>query len=169
MAMRKICFIDDDAVFEVPLFRETFFDEFDLLCGTSFEEVYTQIKSRKDWQPDLFVLDMYSGVGAPDQATIRMLADNKLELPEDRGQLREAFRNYVAATDRFRALLHAWKQDAQGGQDLARKVNTAFPHTPIVFYSRKAILEDAVRCMQQNEVVKVLLKPPGLQMRRLRR
>ena len=112
---KKVCFIDDDADFEIALFHEVFGREFDVLSGTGLTDVVYQINSRKGWKPDLFVLDMYFPLGAPDHDAIEKLAASRLELPPDGGQLREAFENYLAAMGRFRSVLFAWKQIKRAG------------------------------------------------------
>ena len=160
--MKRVCFVDDDAQFEIPLFRDAFNQKFDLICGTSTTDVFDQIRDRKAWQPDLFVLDMYLPSAPPDNAQIQKLSEEPLVLPPDNGELRLAFLNYLAATNRFRQTLFAWNQSAEGGQNLAGKIYESFPNIPIVFYSRKAILQDAIVCMQMRNVVKVVLKPSGI-------
>jgi CheY-like chemotaxis protein len=155
----KLCFIDDDSDFEIPLFRETFGSEFDVITSTTFTEAVAEIEDRHGWTPDLFVLDMYFPVAPPDQLAIAKLAESWTGLQPDDGQIRQAFLNHLTAANRLRQVLSAWNQSAEGGRELARLVSEKFPLVPIVFYSRKATLQDAVRSMMVKNVANVILKP----------
>src|SRR5207245_6531364 len=133
---RRICFIDDDDKFEIPLFIKAFGGEFEVITAKSFHDCDLQIKSRKAWVPDLFVLDLYFPSELPDIAAVEALRNRPLALAEDKAEVRQAYLNYRLAHDRLRAVLHAWKQSADGGIELAAKVTQKYPKSPIVFYSR---------------------------------
>ena len=137
----KICFIDDDDQFEIPLFLKIFGGDFDLIAGTSLEACRQAIGRRADWMPGLFVLDMYFPSGLPDEKAMEELAAHPVELPKDRVEIRQAYMNLVAVKERFKAVLGAWKQGPQGGLQLAAEVHAAYPQVPILFYSRKAVAE----------------------------
>ncbi|MBM3125365.1 MAG: response regulator [Chloroflexi bacterium] len=156
-----ICFIDDDDRFEIPLFTQTFGDDFDLIAGTSLEACRQAIVRRADRMPGLFVLDLYFPCGLPDEKVMEELAAHPIELPNDRADLRQAYMNFLAARDRLNKVLSARKQGPQGGLQLAAEVHGRYPNIPIVFYSRKATAEDVLRCMQQDGVVDVITKPTG--------
>ena len=153
-----ICFIDDDNVFEIPLFHEVFGSHFTIVSGTTFPAVQKKLKNEP---PDLFILDLYFPYGPKDDYAIQQLTQDFPLIINDEADMRKAYRNYISMTDRLRQVLSANKQGPEGGIDLCRKVSMAFPNVPIVFYSRKATLEDAVRCMAEKNVKNVLHKPTG--------
>lgn len=55
----RLCFIDDDAAFEIPLFLELFGERFDVVAGVTLEDCAPRMKEGGDWAPELFVLDLY--------------------------------------------------------------------------------------------------------------
>ncbi len=155
----RLCFIDDDRDFEVPLFHKTFDDDFDIISGTELSEVRKKIQERNKWNPELFVLDLYFPIGTPDRAAIKSLCADKLDLVNDVADMRKAYCNFISAKDRLQKVLAAWGQGPDGGLQLAKNVAKEFPKAPIVFYSRKATFEDAVRCMAIKNVRDVIIKP----------
>jgi DNA-binding NtrC family response regulator len=157
--MDRICFIDDDAKFEIPLFREVFADAYDIITATGYENAKRQIDERTGWKPDLFVLDLYFPEGEADRDAIAALMSKPPEAENDRADIRTAYSNYLRAEDRLRAVLSAYKQGPKGGLKLAGDIAQDFPNTPIVFYSRKATFEDVVNCMACNGVRWVEKKP----------
>jgi len=159
--MYRVCFIDDDKEFEIPLFRDVFADVFDIVSATSYAELKSHVASRKDWQPDLFVLDLYFPSGPPDQDATEALRTKALTVENDNAQIRPAYRNHLKARDRLQRVLDAHKQGPAGGLELAKKVASDYPEVPIVFYSRKAAIEDAIRCLAAENVWAVERKPTG--------
>ncbi len=159
--MFRLCFIDDDEKFEIPLFCDVFGEAFDIVAATDYVELKSQIDSRKDWMPDLFVLDLYFPCGPAKQDAIEALRAEPLSLENDNSEIRTAYRNYLKAGARLASILDAWNQNANGGLRLAEKVAADYPEVPIVFYSRKATLEDAVQCMATKNVWWVEKKPTG--------
>lgn len=157
----KICFIDDDEHFEIPLFVKTFGEEFDLITATNFGECCRRIDERGNWTPDLFVLDLYFPSGLADTQAVRLLVSQPSENPNDQGEIRQAYMNYLAAKSRLEVVLAAWKQGPEGGIRLAAQIHARYPDVPIVFYSRKATAEDVLRCMAQDGVLDVISKPTG--------
>lgn len=159
--MFRICFIDDDEEFEIPLFRKVFGDTFDIVTAANYADLVSQVSEREDWAPDLFVLDLYFPCGAPNPNAIEALRADPLSLENDNAQIRPAYRNHVKARTRLASILDAWNQSANGGLRLAEEVAIDFPEVPIVFYSRKATLQDAIRCMAAKNVCWVEKKPTG--------
>ena len=159
--MFQVCFIDDDEKFEVPLFRNVFGETFDIVAATDFAGAKSQIDTRRDWAPDLFVLDLYFPCRPSNQDKIEALRAEPLSVENDNAEIRTAYRNYVRATKRLHSILDAWNQNANGGLKLAEKVAVDYPKVPIVFYSRKATLEDTVRCMAAKNVWWLERKPTG--------
>jgi len=157
----RICFIDDDDKFEIPLFRDVFGEVFDIVTATDYVELKPQFDSRNGWMPDLFVLDLYFPCGPENRDRIEALRAEPLSLENDNAEIRKAYRNYLKAGGRFASILDARKQNADGGLKLAEKVTADYPKVPIVFYSRKATLADAVRCMAAENVWWVEKKPTG--------
>lgn len=159
--MFRICFIDDDEKFEIPLFCDVFREDFDIVATTDYAELKSQINSRKDWTPDLFVLDLYFPSGPANQNAIEALKAEPLSLENDKAQIRAAYRNYLKAGERLHSILKAWNQNAYGGLKLVETISIDYPKVPVVFYSRKATLEDAIRCMTVKNVWSVEKKPTG--------
>ncbi len=159
--MFRICFIDDDEEFEIPLFCDVFGEAFDIIAASDYAEVKSLIDSREDWKPVLFVLDLYFPSGPANREAIEALRAEPLFVENDNAEIRTAYRNYLRAKTRLAGVLDAWKQNANGGLILAEKVVADYPDVPIVFYSRKATLEDVVRCMAARNVWSVERKPTG--------
>ena len=159
--MFRICFIDDDGEFEIPLFCDVFGEAFDIIAASNYAELKSLIDSRENWKPDLFVLDLYFPSGPANREAIEALRADTLSVENDNAEIRTAYRNYLRAKTRLAGVLDAWKQNANGGLILAEKVVADYPDVPIVFYSRKATLEDVVRCMAARNVWSVEKKPTG--------
>jgi CheY-like chemotaxis protein len=157
----RVCFIDDDAEFEVPLFREVFGEAFDVVAAASYAELRSRIESREGWSPDLFVLDLYFPSGEADAAAVDALRADPPAVEDDRAEIRAAYGNFLRARRRLRRVLDAWRQGPAGGLKLAGQVAADFPDVPIVFYSRKATFEDVVRCLAAGNVRTVERKPTG--------
>jgi len=157
----RVCFIDDDAEFEIPLFREVFGEAFDVVAAATYAELRSQIESREGWSPDLFVLDLYFPSGEADAAAIDALKAAPPAVEDDRAEIRAAYGNFLRARRRLRRVLDAWRQGPAGGLKLAEQVAADFPDVPIVFYSRKATFEDVVRCLAAGNVRGVERKPTG--------
>jgi len=159
--MFNVCFVDDDEQFEIPLFRDVFGEAFDIIAASDYVELKSQITKRKNWKPDLFVLDLYFPSEPESREAIKALRAEPLSLKNDNAEIRQAYINYLSAQDRLARVLDAWNQNAKGGLALAEKIVDDYPDAPIVFYSRKATLEDAVRCIAARNVRSVVRKPTG--------
>ena len=159
--MFRICFVDDDEEFEIPLFCDVFGEAFDIIAASDYAELKSQIDSRENWKPDLFVLDLYFPSGPANREAVEALKTESLFVENDNAEIRTAYRNYLRAKARLAGVLDAWKQNANGGLLLAEKVVADYPDVPIVFYSRKATLEDVVRCMAAKNVWSIERKPTG--------
>jgi len=157
----RVCFIDDDGDFEIPLFREVFGQEFDLLASTDYADLQSRIASYQGWEPELFILDLYFPSGPPDQDAVRVLRAAAPAFPRDEGGIRASYGNYLEAKSRLRRVLEAWKQGPLGGLNLAERIAEDYPQVPVVFYSRKACYEDVVRCLTLKNVRWVAKKPTG--------
>ncbi|MDT8301736.1 MAG: hypothetical protein RQ760_09660 [Sedimentisphaerales bacterium] len=159
--MFRICFIDDDEEFEIPLFCDVFGDAFDIIAASDYIELKSQIDSRENWIPDLFVLDLYFPSGPASREAIKALKAEPLSVTNDDAEIRTAYINYLRTQNRLAGVLDAWKQNPDGGLKLAEKIAVDYPDVPIVFYSRKATFEDVVRCMAARNVWSVERKPTG--------
>ncbi|MCP4609864.1 MAG: hypothetical protein GY845_14240 [Planctomycetes bacterium] len=157
----RICFVDDDEKFEIPLFCDVFGKAFDIIAASDYVELKSQIDSRENWKPDLFVLDLYFPSGPENREAIKALRAEPLSVTNDNAEIRTAYTNYLRAQNRLAGVLDAWKQNPDGGLKLAENVAVDYPDVPIVFYSRKATFEDVVRCMAARNVWSVERKPTG--------
>ena len=159
--MQRICFIDDDGEFEIPLFANVFGDYYDIIAETEYEAAQAEFAARGQWRPDLFVLDMYFPMGSPDDSAIDTLRTTRCRYADDDAQIRAAYTNFLTAQSRLHQVLDAWRQTPRGGLALARRITDDYPDVPIVFYSRKATFEDIVRCLAADNVWRVARKPSG--------
>jgi len=159
--VHRICFIDDDGHFEIPLFQSAFGDVYDVVAEDSYDAARKKMLERDGWRPDLFVLDLYFASGEPDREAVGALLQSELTFEGDGGQMRAAYANYLRAESRLKAVLGAWKQGPDGGLEIARRAVRDYPLIPIVFYSRKATFEDAVRCLAADGVWWLEKKPTG--------
>jgi CheY-like chemotaxis protein len=157
----RICFVDDDEEFEIPLFCDVFGEAFDIIAASDYVELKSKIDIRENWNPDLFVLDMYFPSEPANREAIKALRAEQLSVKNDNAEIRTAYINYLKVQDRLAKVLDAWKQNINGGIILAEKVVADYPDVPIVFYSRKATLEDVIRCMTFRNVWSVEKKPTG--------
>jgi|GEM_PF-4312557 len=158
----KVCFIDDDEVFEIPLFRSVFGDDFDLICASSFSETCKQIHDRQNWVPELFILDLYLPDARPDSSRLRQIAEDPLALQPDQGEILAAYLNLQRTRQRLQEILSLHHQSYQSGIQLATRVHAAYPQVPIVFYTRKATLAEILECLQLPGIVQVIRKPSGM-------
>jgi len=104
---------------------------------------------------------LYFPCGPANHNRIKALRAEPLSLEQDKAEIRAAYRNYLTARARLHSVLDAWNQNANGGLELAESIAADYPKVPIVFYSRKATLEDAIRCMTAKNVWWVERKPTG--------
>ena len=159
--MFRICFVDDDEEFEIPLFSDVFGEAFDIIAASDYDLLKCKIKNRENWKPDLFVLDLYFPSGSPNKEAINALRAQPLSIKNDNAGIRTAYINYLITKERLDGVLDAWKQNINGGLQLADKVISDYPDIPIVFYSRKATLEDVIQCMAVRNIWSVERKPTG--------
>ncbi len=126
-----ICFIDDDPV-EVQAFKDVFGEDFTVIADSTPDPVLAELKRRK-LRANLFVLDLYfaEGRASSDKERDRMIA---LKAEVDRSQ--KALSDY----------LNAIGQSRDGGLRILRHIRENYPMTPVVFYTRKGTLADAVAC-----------------------
>jgi len=157
----RVCFIDDDRDFEISLFESTFGDAYDVVAEDSYDAARRKMSEREQWRPDLFVLDLYFPSGEPDRDAVGQLLQSAVAFDSDGGEMRTAYTNYLRAESRLKAVLGAWKQGPDGGLEIARRAARDYPRVPIVFYSRKATFEDAVRCLAADGVWWLEKKPTG--------
>ena len=116
-----ICFIDDSAK-ERELFEEVFGSDdgaFRVICAETFEAARSAIQ-QLDEIPDLFVLDLYFPSGEKSNRPIDPVGP--ITLPDDKGDLTQAFLNVETAHDRFREIRDALGQSPAGGLKLIDQV-----------------------------------------------
>ncbi len=117
--MFRICFVDDDEEFEIPLFCDVFGEVFDIIVASDYVELKSQINCRENWKPDLFVLDLYFPSEPANREAIKALKAEPLTVKNDNAEIRTAYINYLRAQDRLTRVLDAWKQNVNGGFILA--------------------------------------------------
>jgi CheY-like chemotaxis protein len=139
-----ICFIDDDPV-EVDVFKTVFGEDFSVIASTKLTSVLEQLESVQK-RPRLFVLDLYFPKGRESSQTERT------QMIKLRGKVEHAQRE-------LSEYLFTIGQDKSGGIEILRRVREKYPSVPIVFYTRKGTLEDAIYCKVEG-ADDVLKKPP---------
>jgi len=147
-----ICFIDDSAR-ERKLFEEVFAADngaFRVICAETFEEARRVIE-QLDEMPDLFVLDLYFPTGEKTDVTVESIGP--ITLPDDKGDLTQAFLNVETAHNRFRQIRDALGQSPAGGLKLIEQVLSTYPGVPMVTYTRKGTIEEAEQASKPEEPV----------------
>ena len=139
-----ICFIDDDPV-EVDVFKKVFGEDFSVIASTKLTSILEQLESTKK-RPRLFVLDLYFPKGRESSQAERAQMIKLLGKVED-------------AQRELSEYLFTIGQDKSGGIEMLRRVREKYPSVPIVFYTRKGTLEDAICCKREG-AEDVLRKPP---------
>ena len=192
-ASHHIVFVDDDP-HEIGTFRRLFEARFRVSTVEARSPeagLETAVATVGEAAVDLFVLDMYypGGADAPtgfDAISARESAAQRLTLDAlgaaatclrdrfdaDPADGKALLRQAHALVHRSRVVLDAWcaalDQSADGGIRLLQLLETRWPGVPKVFYSRKATLEDAKRCLAAG-ALDVLLKPdPSLEQEQAR-
>jgi CheY-like chemotaxis protein len=146
MSKRKhsVCFIDD-SVLELRRFRENLKSRFDIGIGRTLDDAMADLQRQGREKPDLFVLDLYFPEGPPNTET---------ELAE----LGDAWAKYNRAHADFLSVLAKLRQTSAGGQALAEQVGRAYGSDTYVFFTRKGILEEGLRCLRRG-ALDVIKKP----------
>jgi DNA-binding response OmpR family regulator len=145
-----ICFIDDDPN-ELRRFEKAM-KKFEYKCvtGTTYSDVERKLQDQK-LDPDLWVLDLYF----PSQG-----ATNS---EQQRAEMVERYAELERKTREFRAFLETVHQGAEGGINLLRRCQKDYK-VPVVMFTRKGNLEDAIHCYEAGAAA-VLKKsmPPTLE------
>lgn len=181
---KHICFVDDDqdeiATFE-RLYDGSVFTVTSVLAQNSANALSQINRTFKDASPDLFVLDLYFPSSGDSSTGFDQLTSSEFtivtqgldRITESLETLKEIvettpdkdkllLRQAHAVVQRSRNLLDDWckqlNQSPQGGFQIIRGLNLAFPKILKVFYSRKATLRDAKEALAEG-AFDVLSKP----------
>lgn len=133
--VKVICFIDDDPA-EVQAFKNVFSDHFVVIAETTPQKALDQLLEKKI-KPNLFVLDLYF---ARDKASSDSERNRMVELKEEVDKAQKRLSDYLSKIGQCR----------DGGIEIMHYVQGKFPTIPVVFYTRKGTLEDAVACMDEG-------------------
>lgn len=140
---RVICFIDDDPA-ETIRFEKSMADKFICVTGQSYEQCKEKLR-RDRLKPDAWVLDLF--FPSPGHTNNQAQLD---EMAARYAQLERKARE-------FRAYLSSIGQGTEGGLSLLRRCKQDY-RTPVIMFTRKGMLEDAIQCLDQGAVA-VLKKP----------
>ena len=192
-ANHHLVFVDDDP-HEIQTFRRLFEPQFRVTtveARTPDDGLDRAANTVGEAAVDLFVLDMYypgradapSGFAdaSAEQATehrqtldtlAEAAASLRARFDTDPADGKALLRQAHALVHRSRVVLDTWcdvlDQSAGGGIRLLQLLDSRWPGVPKVFYSRKATLEDAKRCLAAG-ALDVLLKPdPSLEQEQAR-
>ncbi|MHC4172697.1 MAG: response regulator [Planctomycetota bacterium] len=130
-----VCFIDDDSD-EVEAFERVFGADFKVVADTTPQRVLDELKRTK-LKANLFVLDLYFAKG---KASSEQERNRMVELKEEVDKAQKRLSDYLSEI----------KQSRDGGIEIMKYIRDNYPTTPIVFYTRKGSLEDAVVCMDKG-------------------
>ena len=130
-----ICFIDDDKA-EVEAFKSVFSDDFTIIANTTPQGVLSELKSLK-LKANLFVLDLY-------------FSDGPASSSEECNRMIELKSKVDVAQKKLSDYLSTIRQSRDGGLEIMKYIRDNYPATPIVFYTRKGTLADAVVCIDNG-------------------
>ena len=140
---RVVCFIDDDST-ELVRFERAMKSHFTCITATTYEMCRTKLKRAK-LKPDLWVLDLF--FPSPGHTNSQhQLEEMTAKYAEIEQKVRE-----------FRAFLASIGQGTNGGVDLLKRCLHDF-RAPVVMFTRKGTLDDAIRCFDLG-ATNVLKKP----------
>ena len=141
---RVICFVDDD-VAELERFTKALTPHnFTCITGQTYTECLQNLRTH-NFKPDLWILDLYFPSGRPSTE------GEKLVMGERYAQLEEKIRE-------FRAYLATIGQTTEAGMELLKRCLSARRRVPVVMFTRKGMLDDAIRCYETGATA-VLKKP----------
>jgi CheY-like chemotaxis protein len=143
---KVICFVDDDPK-ERARFEEAMASKEQIICVTEsgYPECMAKLTAKGLKHPHLWVLDLYF----PEQG-VTNTQEERDEMARRYGELEQKVRE-------FRAYLKSIGQGAQGGLDLLKRCRENH-RAPVVMFTRKGNLEDALTCLDSGAVA-VLKKP----------
>ena len=146
MSKRKptVCFVDDSD-HELRRFRENLESRFVIGIGRTLDDAMADLQKQRRGKPDIFVLDLYFPEGP---------RNTEAELTE----LNEAWAKYNNAHADFLSVLARLRQTSAGGEALAEQVWKAYGSRNYVFFTRKATLEEGLRCLRRG-ALDVIKKP----------
>jgi len=130
-----ICFIDDDQA-EVDAFKSVFSNDFTVIANKTPQSVLSELKSLK-LKANLFVLDLY-------------FSDGPASLPDECNRMIELKSKVDGAQKELSDYLSTIRQSRNGGLEIMKYIRDNYPTTPIVFYTRKGTLADAVVCIDSG-------------------
>lgn len=138
-----VCFVDDDSA-EIQRFDKAMGTRFTCVTATTYDKCRDRLRKEK-LKPDLWVLDLFfpSGGRSNSRAELEQMADKHAELER---RLRE-FRGYLASIG----------QGTSGGLSLLKRCLEDY-RVPVVMFTRKGTLDDAIQCMDHG-ATNVLKKP----------
>ena len=124
--------------------------EYTCVTATSYSEIQRKLKEQK-LSPDLWVLDLYSA------------SQGSTNSPQQRAEMVERYAELEHKTHEFRAYLETVHQGASGGIKQLQRCRDDY-HVPVVMFTRKGNLEDAIECFEAGAAA-VLKKamPPALE------
>lgn len=172
-----VVFVDDDRA-EIETFLDLYTDsriEVVPIHAPSSPSALSRIKDALDGRrPDLYVLDMFLPMSpdAPSVLTpkaiesglavlkkLRQSIDDIEGTPHDAKRLLRQTQGLVTRTE---ALVKTWceelGQSPRGGISLLRELDSFYPQTPKLFYSRKATVEDVKQALAAG-ALDVIRKP----------
>lgn len=130
-----VCFIDDDPA-EVEAFKSVFSTDFKVVADTTPQKVLDELKRTK-LKANLFVLDLYF---AEERASSEQQRNRMVELKQEVDKAQKSLSDFLSQI----------KQSRDGGIEIMEYLRDNYPTTPMVFYTRKGSLEDAVHCMDKG-------------------
>ena len=146
MARRKyaVCFIDDQED-EIARFRQELGERFTVGAGTSIDMALNDLKKHGRSKPDLFLVDLYFSAGPSN-------------VPDPSATLNRARADLLAAEANFYSVLAQLRQTPDEGFRMARELRGSYSQ-PVVIFTRKGTLDNAIRAYEDEKVSAVIKKP----------
>ncbi|MGA9365727.1 MAG: hypothetical protein WBW16_15305 [Bacteroidota bacterium] len=138
-----ICFIDNEKD-EIDRFCRYLDKWFVIGAGTSVKQAMDELKNRHVEKPNAFIFDLYFSDGATS------VKDPDIFLSSARAK-------FVAAETELYEALSKLRQTADGGFACARTV--AHMKKPIIFFTRKGTIDNAIRAYETENAATVIKKP----------
>jgi CheY-like chemotaxis protein len=130
-----VCFVDDDPA-EVTAFKNVFGGRFTVVADTTPQAVIGELRRRR-LRANLFVLDLY-------------FAQGRESSEAERGRMVELKGQVDRTRQELSAYLSGIGQSRDGGLEILEYLQSNYPATPVVFYTRKGTLDDAVVCLDRG-------------------
>lgn len=139
-----ICFIDDDEN-ELERFRKIMENDYNCIIGQSYKDCVAKLENAGLKKPHLWIVDLFF----PKEGNQNSL--------EEIQEMNDRYAKLRKETLDFRNYLNNINQDNEGGLRLLERCKKNY-HAPVIMFTRKGTLDDAILCMDKGADA-ILRKP----------